>query len=92
MPAFFDFQGDWPRHHSMNINGGRREPVQGCSDLRIRFDDQDAVVKTEERSISKAEAATLRVRNHKNGGAQVWGWDKDTYSVTACKAASNALR
>ena len=29
----------------------------------------------------------LRVHPLKNGGAQVQGWDKDTYSITACKAA-----
>lgn len=29
----------------------------------------------------------LRVRELRNGGIQVSGWDKDTYSVTACKAA-----
>lgn len=73
----------------MNINGGRREPITDCSDLRIRFDDRDALVKSEERTVSKAEAPTFRVRPHKNGGVQVWGWDKDAYSVTACKAASN---
>lgn len=73
----------------MNINSGRHEPVQDCSDLHIQFDEHDAVMKSEERTISKAEAPTLTIRNHKNGGVQVLGWDKDTYSVTACKAASN---
>jgi len=73
----------------MNINTGHRQPITDCSDLHIQFDDRDAVMKSEERTISKAEASTLRVRSHKNGGVQVLGWDKDTYSVTACKAASN---
>lgn len=73
----------------MNIRTRHHEPVMDCSDLHIEFDGHDAVMKTEERTISKAEAPTLRVRNHKNGGVQVLGWDKDTYSVTTCKAASN---
>ena len=73
----------------MNISDGHRSPVQDCSDLHIRFDDRDAVMKSEERTVSKAEASPLRIRPHKNGGVQVLGWDKDTYSVTACKAASN---
>ncbi len=57
--------------------------------MRIRFDDRDAVVKSEERTLTKAEAPTLRVHPHTNGGVQVEGWDKDVYSVTACKAAAN---
>jgi hypothetical protein len=62
-------------------------PVASCSDLRIRFDRHDAVVRSEERTITKAEAPTLRVNAESNGGLQVEGWDKDTYSVTLCKAA-----
>jgi hypothetical protein len=90
MPAFGDFgQGNSDRRHSMNIRGGHHEPFMDCSDLHIQFDDRDAVMKTEEQTISKAQASTLRIRSHKNGGVQVLGWDKDTYSVTACKAASN---
>lgn len=75
-------------HHSVNISGGHRDPATDCSDLRIRFDDRDAVVRSEERTLTKAEAGVLRVQPHTNGGVQVVGWDKETYSVTACKAAS----
>jgi hypothetical protein len=80
---------DWDHRHSMSISGGHHEPVTNCSDLRVRFDDQDAVMESEERTITKVDAPTLRVRPHKNGGVQVQGWDKDTYSVTSCKFASN---
>jgi DUF4097 and DUF4098 domain-containing protein YvlB len=73
----------------MNISGGHRHPASDCSDLHIQFDDRDAVMKSEERSLTKAEAPVLRVHPHKNGGVQVQGWDKDVYSVTACKAAPN---
>lgn len=75
-------------HHSVSISGGHRKPVTDCSDLRIQFDDQDAVVRSEERTVSKAEAPVLRVHPHENGGMQVVGWDKENYSVTACKAAA----
>jgi len=75
------------RHHSVNISDGHRRPVTDCSDLRIRFDDEDAVVRSEEHILTKAEAPVLQVHPHANGGVQVVGWDKDTYSVTACKAA-----
>jgi hypothetical protein len=79
----------WDRNHSMNISNDGHGPISGCSDLHIRFDDRDAVVQSEEHTVSKAEASTLRVHPHVNGGVQVQGWDKDTYSVTACKAASD---
>ena len=80
---------DWNDEHSVSISDGRHQPASDCSDLHIRFDDRDAVMKSEERTLTKAEAPSLRVRPHTNGGVQVQGWDKDVYSVTACKAAAN---
>ena len=77
-------------HHSVNISGGHRQPATDCSDLRIRFDDRDAMVRSEERTLTKNEAAVLEVHPHRNGGVQVAGWDKETYAVTACKAASGS--
>src|SRR5229473_2273658 len=77
-------------HHSVSISDGHRHPANDCSDVRIRFDDQDAVVHSEERTVTKAEAAVLQVHPHSNGGVQVVGWDKETYSVTACKAAAGS--
>jgi hypothetical protein len=79
------------RHrHSVNISSGHKQPATDCSDLRIRFDDRDAVVRSEERTLTKAEAAALQVNPHRNGGVQVVGWEKETYSVTACKAAAGS--
>jgi DUF4097 and DUF4098 domain-containing protein YvlB len=75
------------RHHSMSMGGGRDWPVKDCSDLKIRFDDREAVVHSEVKTLSKGEVSALRVRPHENGGVQVTGWDKDSYEVTACKAA-----
>jgi hypothetical protein len=75
-------------HHSVSISDGHKQPATDCSDLRIRFDDQDAVVRSEERTLTRSEAPVLQVHPHANGGMQVVGWDKDTYSVTACKAAA----
>jgi hypothetical protein len=68
----------WPGHDG---------PVASCSDLHIRYDHREPVIKSEEKTLTKAEAPTLRVHAETNGGVQVWGWDKDTYSVTACKIA-----
>lgn len=74
--------------HPVSISHEGRRPATDCADLRIRFDDRDAVVRSEEHSLTRAEAGTLHVEPHANGGLQVVGWDKDTYSVTACKAAA----
>jgi DUF4097 and DUF4098 domain-containing protein YvlB len=76
----------------MMRGGGSRSrhqdgPFSGCSDLHIEFRGEDAVVESEERTFSRAEAKVLRVDELENGGIQVQGWDKDGYSVTACKAA-----
>ena len=77
-------------HHSVDISGSHKQPATDCSDLRIRFDDRDAMVRSEERTLTKSEAAVLQVNPHRNGGVQVVGWDKETYSVTACKAAAGS--
>jgi hypothetical protein len=79
------------RHrHSVSISDGHKHPAADCPDLRIRFDDRDAVVRSEERTLTKSEAAVLQIHPHSNGGVQVVGWDKETYSVTACKAAAGS--
>lgn len=58
-----------------------------CSDFHFRFDEHEAVVQSEERIITKAEAPTLRIEANSNGGLFVEGWDQNSYSVTLCKAA-----
>jgi DUF4097 and DUF4098 domain-containing protein YvlB len=77
-----------PRHHSVNISGGHKHLATDCADLRMRFDERDAVVRSETRTLSKAEAPVLKVHPHANGGTQVVGWDQNNYSVTACKAVA----
>src|SRR5437879_12016795 len=79
-------------HHSVNISGGHRQPATDCSDLRILFDDRDAMVRSEERTLTKHEAAVLQVQPHSNGGVKVGGWDQDTHAVTACNAMSGSGR
>jgi hypothetical protein len=71
--------------HSRHWGDG---PAADCSDLHIRLnDDERPTIESEERTVSKVEAPVLRVHEIENGGVQVRGWEKDTYSVTACKAA-----
>jgi DUF4097 and DUF4098 domain-containing protein YvlB len=72
-------------HHSMNVSGDGDGPVSDCSGLHIRFDDRDAAMRSEERTIARTQG-TLRVQSEVNGGVQVQGWDKDSFSVTTCKA------
>lgn len=72
---------------TISITAHENYPLASCSDLHIEMDGREAIVKSEERTITKAEAPSLRVRAETNGGVQVQGWDKDTYSVTLCKAA-----
>ncbi len=70
--------GSRSRHHGL---------ASDCSDLRIEFHGEDAAVESEERTFSKADAKVLHIDELENGGVQLQGWDKDLYSVTACKAA-----
>lgn len=72
--------------HSIGVTGHEDGPLASCSDLHMEFDGQEAVMGSEEKTITMAEAPTLRVQAESNGGLQVQGWDQNTYSVTLCKA------
>jgi DUF4097 and DUF4098 domain-containing protein YvlB len=72
-------------HHSRTSGG--KWPVKDCSDMHMQFDDRDAVVRSEVKTLTKSEVNVLQVRPHRNGGVQVSGWDNDSYEVMACKAA-----
>jgi Toastrack DUF4097 len=74
--------------HSRNVSIRGGEPAATCNDLRIQFDERAAVMQTEDRTFTKAEAPVLRATGETNGGVQVVGWDKDTYSVSLCKAVA----
>ena len=66
-------------------------PAESCSDLHITLrDNETPAMESEEHTLTKAQAPVLRVEQMPNGGAQVQGWDKDTYSVTICKFAVGA--
>jgi hypothetical protein len=78
--AWDDAAGSWSTH------GG--SPASDCSDLHLRLhNDERPTIQSDERTVTKAEAPVLRVRDVHNSGVQLQGWDKETYSVTACKAA-----
>jgi len=74
--------------HTVEVSMAHDEwPAANCNDLHIEFDGREAVIQSEEKTITKAEASTLRVQAESNGGVQVQGWDQNNYSVTLCKAA-----
>jgi hypothetical protein len=77
----------WENRHVWGSTHWGDGPAADCSDLHIRLNDERPTIESEERIVSRGEAPVLRVREVENGGVQVHGWDKDTYSVTACKAA-----
>lgn len=83
----------WPRANSHKgsfvVQTTVGEIAPACSDVHPRFDHRDALVESEERTITRAEAPRLRVTAERNGGIDVEGWDKDSYSVTLCKAAES---
>src|SRR6267378_1103601 len=77
----------WESSHFWGSTHWSDGPAADCSDLHIRLNDERPTIESEERTVSKSEAAVLRVHELENGGVQVRGWDKEVYSVTACKAA-----
>jgi hypothetical protein len=58
-----------------------------CSDLHTTFDGQPAIVRSEEKSLPVSQTPKLNVHSAPNDGVQIQGWDKDSYSITACKMA-----
>jgi DUF4097 and DUF4098 domain-containing protein YvlB len=72
--------------HSISMSGGEHGAVADCAGLHIHLNDRATEIRSEERTIAKPDGP-LRVESEVNGGVQVQGWDKDTYSVTVCKAA-----
>jgi hypothetical protein len=82
-PSISSFEMNARRGSSTRHDG----PASDCSDLNIRFNDGPAIVESEERTLSKSDARVLHIDELENGGVQLQGWDKDAYSVTACKAA-----
>ena len=75
------------RRIASSIVASEETPVRECADLHVNMHGGQAVMQSEQRTITKAEASTLRVRPTTNGGVQVEGSDGDSYTVTLCKFA-----
>jgi hypothetical protein len=68
-----------PTHSAVHSrNGIGQSPA---SDLNITLENHRASVQSK-RTITKAEAPTLRIQAEYNGGLQIQSWDTDNYSVT----------
>ena len=79
---------EWDSDPSMGSKHWHEGSAQTCADLDIRLrDNETPAMESEEQTLTKAQAPVLRIKQMPNGGAQVQGWDKETYSVTACKFA-----
>ena len=63
-----------------------RNEVRDCDDYDINFGYQQPLRGEEERTIP-ASTSSLRVDAAENGGVTVSGWDRNEYSIKACKAA-----
>jgi len=63
--------------HPAELSVKGDDPIRTCSDLNVSFENRRAIVESEERTVTKAEASTLRIRAESNGGLQVEGWDQD---------------
>ena len=78
------------RHgHSVNVTLDADRKVESCRDIRIEFDSRDAE-RSEDTFTVAAGSTPFEVELPANSGIRVAGWDRNEYSVTACKAASNA--
>jgi hypothetical protein len=78
----------WHRHTVAGTRAADRLAAN-CTEIHMKVGDRETIYDSEERSITRAEADTLRVEAQSNGGLQVQGWEKDNYSVTLCKAAES---
>jgi hypothetical protein len=63
-----------------------RNEVRDCDDYDITIGDQHPLRGEEKRTIP-VSATPLRVDAAENGGVSVNGWDRNEFSITACKAA-----
>jgi hypothetical protein len=88
--AVFHFASDFTsaeasEHHGTSTSFSGRGPITDCNQLKMKFDDEEAVRGEAHMTIPKA-ASALSVVAAENGGVQVQGWNRNDFAVTACKA------
>ncbi len=75
------------RSRSLTISVEDRAQVTDCSQVEIRYDDGETARSEEQFTAAKSAVSSLDVAAPENGGMMVQGWDRDEYSIKACKAA-----
>jgi hypothetical protein len=76
------------RHHRGRSMGVDHDgPVASCGELDWTFDDLEVARAEQQVVLRRAEVRQLKISPPMNDGLQVEGWDRDAYSITACKVA-----
>src|SRR5512138_3642978 len=70
----------------VNIDQRKNDP-QTCADLNVNIGYGDTVRSEQAITFPASEAPTLTFDNQSHAGIHVTGWDRNEYSVVACKAA-----
>jgi hypothetical protein len=77
-------------HDSNNISFSVDDDatLTDCSQVQVRFDERDAARAEQQLSLPQSEIKALSVRATESNGMRVQGWDRNEYSVKACKAVA----
>lgn len=74
--SLFSLTAGAREHHSRNISMHGSGPTATCQVFKIMVDDRPAVIQTEDRAFTRAEALVLHATGEQNDGVQGIGWDK----------------
>lgn len=73
---------------ALSENYGSGREAQSCADLHMDFGGRPTVRAEQTLTFAASEAPKLMLDEQHNSGIQVVGWDKNEYSVLACKSAT----
>jgi hypothetical protein len=76
------------KYRNFTISTGPDDTITDCGQVSMRVDDLEIARSDQERTLSKSEVSSLRVRTAEHGGIHVQGWARDHYSIRACLAAA----
>ncbi len=73
---------------SQNYTHTSNDEAQSCADMRSYYSDRPTARAEQTLTFSASEAPKLIFNESHNSGIRVSGWDKNEYSVLACKTAA----
>jgi hypothetical protein len=76
--------------HNLTVSTNDHEDITNCSQVEMRFGHEETARAEDQFTLARKDVARLAVRPAKNGGMAVQGWDRDEYSIKACKAAGGS--